>query len=68
MANHALDVQVVKVSYDWWWNGAMDGPSNYINAPSSRLIDQQHLTTDANGKPTSTSAWTGRCGAASSCA
>ncbi|MBK8581348.1 MAG: hypothetical protein IPL86_05770 [Flavobacteriales bacterium] len=50
LANHALDVQVVKVSYDWWWNGDMDGPSNYINAPSSRLIDQQHLTTDANGK------------------
>ncbi|MFZ1617975.1 MAG: MG2 domain-containing protein [Flavobacteriales bacterium] len=50
LPNHALDVQVVKVSYDWWWNGDMDGPSNYLNAPSSRVISEQHITTDAKGK------------------
>ncbi|MFT3885986.1 MAG: MG2 domain-containing protein [Flavobacteriales bacterium] len=50
LADHALDVQLIKLSYNWWWNGDMDGPSSYMNAPSSRIVQEQKVRTDAQGR------------------
>jgi uncharacterized protein YfaS (alpha-2-macroglobulin family) len=50
LAGHTLEVQTVKVNHDWWWSGDMDGPTNYLTAPSSRLMDRQQLTTGADGR------------------
>lgn len=50
LAHHALKAQVVKVGSNWWWSGNMDDPSNYMSAPSSRVISEEDITTDGNGK------------------
>lgn len=50
LGGHLLQAQVYKVSYDWWWNGDMDGPASYMSAPSSRLISAEDVTTDAKGR------------------
>ncbi len=52
LASHTLKAQVIKVSYNWWWNGDMEGPGSYMNAPSSTILGDQELKTDANGKAT----------------
>ena len=54
LANHALKAQVVKVSYNWWWSGDMDGSNSYMNAPSSTILGEQDLKTDAKGRTTFT--------------
>lgn len=46
---HRLDVRILKVGYDWWWDGDSEGVNNYMSAPSTRLIAEQQLTTDASG-------------------
>lgn len=50
LPHRMLKAQVVKVGYNWWWSGNMDDPSNYMTAPSSRVISEQDVTTDASGK------------------
>ena len=50
LADHALKAQVVKVSQNWWWDGDMDGPASYMNAPSSTILGEQDLRTDAQGR------------------
>ncbi|MBK7247612.1 MAG: hypothetical protein IPI05_08085 [Flavobacteriales bacterium] len=50
LAHHALKAQVVKLGSNWWWSGDMDDPSNYMTAPSSRVISEQDLNTDGSGK------------------
>lgn len=52
LANHKLHAVVVKMNDNWWWSGDMDEPTSYMSAPSSRIISQQDLTTDAQGKAT----------------
>lgn len=52
LGGRKLKAQVIKVSYDWWWSGDMDEPSNYMSAPSSRVIGETEVTTDAQGKAT----------------
>jgi uncharacterized protein YfaS (alpha-2-macroglobulin family) len=52
LAGHALKAQVVKVSFNWWWNGDMDGPGSYMNTPSSTILGEQDLTTDSKGHTT----------------
>ncbi|MBL7985916.1 MAG: hypothetical protein JNM91_12995, partial [Flavobacteriales bacterium] len=54
LANRSLKAHVVKVSYHWWWDGDMEGQSNYMNAPSSSVLGEQDLKTDANGRATFT--------------
>lgn len=50
MAHRQLKVQVVKVSNNWWWSGDMDDPGNYMAAPSTRVISEELISTDAKGK------------------
>ncbi len=50
LAGHKLRAQVVKVSYNWWWDGDMEGTNSYMSAPSSQIISDQEITTDAKGK------------------
>jgi uncharacterized protein YfaS (alpha-2-macroglobulin family) len=50
LAAHKLRAQVVKVSYNWWWDGDMDGSNSYMSAPSSQVLTDQELTTDAKGR------------------
>jgi uncharacterized protein YfaS (alpha-2-macroglobulin family) len=50
MAGHKLRAQVVKVSYRWWWDGDMEGESSYMSAPSTQVISDEELTTDAKGR------------------
>lgn len=45
-----LKAQVVKVDANWWWSGNMDDASNYMAAPSTRVIEEQEITTDLSGK------------------
>ncbi|MBP7515705.1 MAG: hypothetical protein KA791_14215, partial [Flavobacteriales bacterium] len=52
LAGHKLKAQVVKVSSNWWWNGDMTGPGSYMNAPSSTILGENDITTDAKGKAT----------------
>ncbi|MBP9079856.1 MAG: hypothetical protein KBF80_06370 [Flavobacteriales bacterium] len=52
LPRHGLKAQVVKLGRNWWWSGDMDSPGNYMSAPSSRVISEQDLTTDAQGKAT----------------
>ncbi len=52
LAGHKLRAQIVKVSYNWWWDGDMDGSNSYMSAPSSQLISDQELTTDPKGRAT----------------
>ena len=52
LAGHKLRAQVVKVSDSWWWDGDMEGTNSYMSAPSSQIISDQELTTDAQGKAT----------------
>ena len=50
IAGHRLNVQVVKLGANWWWSGNMDEPSNYMTAPSTRVVHEAEVTTDAQGK------------------
>lgn len=50
LPRHKLTAQVVKVSDNWWWSGDMDEPNNYMAAPSTRVIAERELVTDAQGK------------------
>jgi uncharacterized protein YfaS (alpha-2-macroglobulin family) len=50
LPQHSLKAQVVKVGQNWWWDGDMDGPASYMNAPSSTMIGEQELRTDAQGR------------------
>lgn len=50
LPHHALKVQVVKVGDNWWWSGDMDDPSNYMAAPSSRVVQEENITTGADGR------------------
>lgn len=52
LASHTLKAQVLKVSFNWWWSGDMEGPSSYMNAPSSTILGENELKTDAKGKAT----------------
>lgn len=50
LPRRVLKAQVVKLSNNWWWDGDLDGPNNYMSAPSTRVISEQEITTDAQGK------------------
>ncbi len=50
LAKHTLKVQVVKLGSNWWWSGDMDDPANYMSAPSTRVLKEEEITTDAQGK------------------
>ncbi len=52
LVGHKFKAQVVKVSSNWWWNGDMNGPGSYMNAPSSTILGENEVTTDAKGKAT----------------
>lgn len=54
LAAHALKAHVIKVSQNWWWDGDMEGANSYMNAPSSSVLGEQELKTDANGRTTFT--------------
>ncbi len=45
-----LVAHVLKLSDNWWWSGDMDEPTNYMTAPSTRVINETQLTTDASGR------------------
>jgi uncharacterized protein YfaS (alpha-2-macroglobulin family) len=47
-----LRAQVIKVSYNWWWDGDMDGANSYMSAPSSQVLSDQAITTDGKGHAT----------------
>lgn len=50
IADHTLNMQVVKLGSNWWWSGDMDDPSNYMTAPSTRVVKEEKITTDGQGK------------------
>lgn len=50
LAGHALQAQVYKMDWNWWWDGDMNGPANYISSPSVDLLQDTSLTTDAQGR------------------
>ncbi|HNE79587.1 MAG TPA: MG2 domain-containing protein, partial [Flavobacteriales bacterium] len=50
LAGHALKAAVVKVSFNWWWHGDMESQGGYMNAPSSMILSEQDLVTDAQGR------------------
>lgn len=51
-AGRSLRAQVVKVSYNWWWNGYMDEASSYMSATSSHVVSDTLLTTGRDGRVT----------------
>lgn len=50
LAAHHLKAQVLKVDNNWWWSGDMDEVGNYMSAPSTRVVQEHDITTDAQGK------------------
>lgn len=52
LPGHKLTAQVVKADNHWWWSGDMDEPSNYMSRPSTRVVQEEQLTTDAQGRAT----------------
>ncbi|MBL7962257.1 MAG: hypothetical protein JNM31_00300 [Flavobacteriales bacterium] len=50
LTGRALKAQVIKVSSNWWWDGDDNGGGNYMTAPSSQLLQETDLTTDAKGR------------------
>jgi uncharacterized protein YfaS (alpha-2-macroglobulin family) len=54
VTEHALKAQIIKVDRHWWWDGDYDGGTNYMNAPSSQMRNDQEITTDAKGRATVT--------------
>ncbi|MCW5897780.1 MAG: hypothetical protein KIT10_00810 [Flavobacteriales bacterium] len=49
LGGHLLKAQVYKLDWNWWWDGGIHGPSNYISSPSVTLRQEIELTTDAKG-------------------
>jgi uncharacterized protein YfaS (alpha-2-macroglobulin family) len=49
IANGSLTARIYKLTNNWWWDGGMDGPANYISSPSVELKQEFQLTTDAKG-------------------
>lgn len=49
-AGRRLKAQIYKLSYSWWWDGNVDGLSNYISSPSVELVSEQELTSDPSGR------------------
>ena len=47
---HRLKVQVYRMDRSWWWDGGMEGPSNYISSPSVSLRQEVDVLTDARGR------------------
>ncbi len=45
-----LQVRTMKVGYDWWWDGDSDGVSSYMSAPSTQLLTEEEVVTDAQGR------------------
>ncbi|HRH70497.1 MAG TPA: MG2 domain-containing protein [Flavobacteriales bacterium] len=52
LGGHALKAQVYKLKRNWWWEGEMDGPSNYVSSPSVELRKEMDLVTDTKGRTT----------------
>jgi uncharacterized protein YfaS (alpha-2-macroglobulin family) len=52
LPGRALTAQVYRMDWNWWWDGSMTGPSNYISSPSVQLRQEMPLTTDAKGRTT----------------
>ena len=50
LAGRKLRATVVKVRFNWWWHGDMDGQGGYMNAPSSLILGETDLVTDAKGR------------------
>lgn len=51
-AGRELNVQIYRMEWNWWWDGSMNGPSNYISSSSVQLRQEMSVTTDAKGRAT----------------
>ncbi len=47
---HKLKAQIYKMDWNWWWDGGIHGPSNYISSPSVTIRSEVDLVTDAKGR------------------
>lgn len=50
LAGRNLKAQVYRMDWNWWWDGSMNGPANYISSPSVQLRHEMELHTDAKGR------------------
>ena len=50
LAGRTLKAQVYKMQSNWWWEGEVNGPSNYVSSPSVELRQEYDLVTDAQGR------------------
>ena len=50
ISGRALKAQVYRMDWNWWWDGSMSGPANYISSPSVQLRQEMALRTDAKGR------------------
>ncbi|MBP6312289.1 MAG: hypothetical protein KA408_08490 [Flavobacteriales bacterium] len=50
LTGHQLKAQIYKLNYNWWWDGDIDGNTNYISSPSVELRKEEMLTTDSKGR------------------
>ncbi|MBL8000727.1 MAG: hypothetical protein JNL05_02090 [Flavobacteriales bacterium] len=52
LAGRTLRTQVVKVNRNWWWDGDADEGTSYMSAPSTEVLSDGTVTTDAKGRAT----------------
>lgn len=50
LPGHALKAQVYKMNWNWWWDGSLNGATNYITSPSVELRKEETITTDGKGR------------------
>lgn len=52
LAGRELKAQIYRMDWNWWWDGGMSGPANYISSSSIQLRKEIALRTDAKGRTT----------------
>lgn len=50
LAGRELKAQIYRMEWNWWWDGGMSGPANYISSSSIQLRQESMLRTDAKGR------------------
>lgn len=50
LAGRELKAQIYRMDRNWWWDGSMSGPANFISSPSVQLRHEMALLTDAKGR------------------
>jgi len=50
IAGRKLKAQIYKLNWNWWWDGSLNGTTNYIRSASVELRSEQEITTDAKGR------------------